>query len=87
MNFIKLTYPGVIITLLLYLANKRFNYKAKLVSLFGSTTVYSNVFISILTIFLFGNLLVTDQSPISSPLKTAVYFSILYLSTVPKDLR
>ncbi|MBB6218017.1 hypothetical protein HNQ80_004154 [Anaerosolibacter carboniphilus] len=82
MNALPLIFSSAILILILYLLDRIFNYKARLISICGSKKYVAALLVTMLVI---GSAVILryDISPISTP----VYWSFLYLFYVPKHLR
>lgn len=80
-----LIYPCISI-LVLYLLNKKYTYKIKLIKFFGSPSRYKATLIIITLSIFVAFAFFYDKSPFSSPLFTTIYLSYFYLIAIPKEL-
>jgi hypothetical protein len=85
MNFVSLFLPALILVLVLHLLNNVFNYKSILINLFGSTK-YKGTLIAMMLIIGYTLIIKYDINPFRSTLGISVFWSYLYLVSVPKNL-
>lgn len=86
MNLLSLFLPASILVLTLYLLNNAFNYKAKLISLLGSIK-YKGTLFAMMLIIGYTLIIKYDINPFRNPIGISVFWSYLYLVSVPKSLQ
>ncbi len=86
MNLAFLFLPASILVFVLYLLNIAFNYKAKLINLFGRVK-YQGMLITMMLLTSYTLIIKYDINPFRNPLGISVFWSYLYLVSVPSKLR
>lgn len=75
--------PAAVSVLILYLLNRRFRYKDKLVNIAG-TVIYKIVLFTLVIIVMFIFRIKYHISMLQDPIGLAIFFSYLYLMSVRK---
>ena len=81
-----LIYPCITI-FLLYILNRQFSYKVKLIKRAGSVSKYKVFLVVVCLIALFCFVFFTDRKLYGNPIFVSIYFAYFYLLSIPKEIR
>lgn len=78
-------YPCITV-LLLYLFEKKYSYKSKLINLIGSTTKYKVIIVLLHAIPSFAYIFITSKNPFLNPVFLSLFLSNGYLTDIPNNI-
>ncbi|SHJ88109.1 hypothetical protein SAMN02745975_03127 [Geosporobacter subterraneus DSM 17957] len=81
MNWVLLFLPASVSVLVLYVLNRIFNYKIKLIHLLGSNH-YKGILLTTMLIIAYTSIIKYDIDPFRNPMGISLFWSYLYLVSV-----